>query len=351
MTMKKLLYIIPLLAIAAIVVIKLKNNKKIAQDKVYQYNKEQAVNVQADTLRFVQNEEGNFFTGTFEPDKETKLSAEAQGKINMIYVDAGTIVKKGQTLLKLDDALLRHQLQGVEVQVEGLEDDVRRYTILANAEAIQGVQLEKAVLALKAAKIQRNTLQEQINKTAVSAPFNGVITQKFTEVGAFASPGIPLLQLTDIRQLRFTVNVPESDLNLFRNSQTYPVQADAYPEVNFSGKTILIGSKGNTGNSFPIQFLVSNTADLKIKSGMFGRVLLKTESGKESLIIPASAIIGSGSQPQVYIIKEGKAQLQNITVSNRIQNRAVISAGLNEGDVIITGGFINLFNGANVIIK
>jgi RND family efflux transporter MFP subunit len=348
--MKKLLYIIPLLAIAAIIVIKLKNNKKTAEAKIYQYDKEQPVNVQADTLTLMPGDFGSFYTGTFEPDRETKLSAEVQGKINAIYPDAGSYVRKDQPLVKLDDALLKHQLQAVDVQIEGLEDDVKRYTVLADAEAIQGVQLEKAVLGLKAVKVQRSTLLEQLNKTIVYAPFNGIVTMKLTEVGAFASPGIALLQLTDIGQLRFTVNVPESDLNLFRPNQTYSIKTDVYPELNLSGKAILIGSKGNTGNSFPVQFLVSNTADLKIKSGMFGKVFTETKGRKQSLIIPSSAIVAPGDRPQVYIIKGGKAILQDIVVAKHIQNRAIISSGLKEGDIIVTGGFINLFNGANVTI-
>ncbi|MBK9801245.1 MAG: hypothetical protein IPP56_16495 [Bacteroidetes bacterium] len=50
----------------------------------------------------------------------------------------------------------------------------------------------------------------------------------------------------------------------------------------------------------------------------------------------------SENQPQVYIVKNDKALLQNITISNKIQNKAVVSSGLNEGDVIVTNGFINL---------
>jgi membrane fusion protein (multidrug efflux system) len=50
-------------------------------------------------------------------------------------------------------------------------------------------------------------------------------------------------------------------------------------------------------------------------------------------------------------VKNGKALLQNITISKKIQNKAVVSNGLNEGDVIVTNGFINLFDGANVTVK
>ena len=349
--LKKVLYVIIPLAIIAIVVVKLKNNKEISQSKVYQYDKEQALNVQADTLQ-IENVDAEFsYSGTFEPNKETKISAELQGKINTVLVDVGSVVNKGQSLILLDNSILKLQLQTIEVQIEGLEADVNRYTILAKADVIQGVQLEKAELGLKSAKVQKATLLEQINKTTIKAPFNGVVTAKLSEVGAFAAPGIPLLQITDIKILKFTVNVPEKDLSQFKFNQSYFISADAYPEISLSGKTSMIGSKANIGSSFPIQFTINNTSDLKIKSGMFGKVNLKNDIEEKGIIISASAIVGSANQPQIYLIKNGKSVLQNITISKKIQNKVVVLSGLKEGDVIVTNGFVNLFDGANVTVK
>jgi len=349
--MKKVLYIIIPLALIAIVVIKLKSNKEIVKDKVYQYDKEQAINVQVDTIKSELIGAEFAYSGTFEPNKETKLSAEIQGKINDVLVDVGTFVTKGQSLIQLDNSLLKLQLQSAEVQVEGLEADVKRCTVLANADAVQGVQLEKAELGLKSAKVQRATLLEQINKTTIKAPFNGVVTAKLTEEGAFAAPGVPLLQITDISVLKFTVNVSENDLSSFQLNQTFSINADAYSDVLLSGKATMIGSKANMGSSFPVQFIVSNTSDLKIKSGMFGKVNLKSDNQKSGIIIPSSAIIGSSSQPQVYKVKNGKAVLHNITIAQKIKNKTVVSKGLEEGDVIVTNGFINLFDDANVTVK
>lgn len=349
--MKKVLYIIIPLALIAIVVIKLKSNKEIVKDKVYQYDKEQAVHVQVDTIKSELIGAEFAYSGTFEPNKETKLSAEIQGKINDVLVDVGTFVTKGQSLIQLDNSLLKLQLQSAEVQVEGLEADVKRFTVLANADAVQAVQLEKAELGLKSAKVQRATLIEQINKTTIKAPFNGVVTAKLTEEGAFAAPGVPLLQITDISVLKFTVNVSENDLSSFQLNQTFSINADAYSDVLLSGKATMIGSKANMGSSFPVQFIVSNTSDLKIKSGMFGKVNLKSDNQKSGIIIPSSAIIGSSSQPQVYKVKNGKAVLHNITIAQKIKNKTVVSKGLEEGDVIVTNGFINLFDDANVTVK
>lgn len=349
--MKKVLYILLPIALIAIVIIKLKSNKEIVKEKVYQYDKEEAINVQAEIIKaeIIGNEFS--YSGTFEPNKETKLSSEVQGKVNEVLVDAGSYVTKGQALIQLDNSLLKLQLQSAEVQIEGLEADVKRFTVLAKADAVQGVQLEKAKLGLKAAQVQKTTLLEQITKTTIKAPFNGIVTAKLTEEGAFAAPGVPLIQLTDISSLRFTVNVPENDLSSFRLNQTYSIQADAYSDVNLTGKASLIGSKANIGNSFPVQFIVNNTTDFKIKSGMFGKLILRNETQKTGIIIPASAIIGPSGQPQVYLVKNNKAVLQNIFIAQKIKNKVVVSSGLEEGDKIVTNGFINLFDGANVTVK
>ncbi len=104
--MKKILYIIIPLALIAIVVIKLKTNKEIVKDKVYQYDKEEAINVIADTIQIEFIGAEIPLSGTFEPNKETKLSAEIQGKINEVLVDLGSNVTKGQMLIQLDNSLL-----------------------------------------------------------------------------------------------------------------------------------------------------------------------------------------------------------------------------------------------------
>lgn len=349
--MKKIIYLLIPVALVAVVAVRLKSNKATTDAKVYHYDKQQLVNVRVDTLELMNVDGSYLYTGHFEPDKESRISAEIQGKVNAIYVDAGSLVKRGQSLLQLDNSLLKLQLQAVEVQIDGLQADVDRYTILTQADAVQGVQLEKAQLGLKAAHVQRSTLLEQISKTTLRAPFPGIITAKLTEVGAFAAPGVPLLQITDLAELRFTINVPESELSMFNATASAKIVADVYPNEEFLGRVEMIGSKSNVGNSFPVQFKVRNTSDFKIKSGMFGKLILESTEMNKQIVISASDIAGSAIRPQVYLIKDGKAVLRDINISKRFGNKATISSGLQEGDVIVTEGFINLFDGANVIVK
>ncbi|MBK8820483.1 MAG: hypothetical protein IPN49_15840 [Saprospiraceae bacterium] len=115
------------------------------------------------------------------------------------------------------------QLKANEIQIEGLKQDVNRFTILADADAIQGVQLEKAVMQLsiaenqrtsilnksgiKTAEAQRKSIIEQIKKTSIVAPFDGVITAKLSEIGSFAA-WCAFIAVIQIGTLRFTINVP-----------------------------------------------------------------------------------------------------------------------------------------------
>ncbi len=277
-------YLIPaiiLIGIFAGIVFKLKSNKKTAQERIYQFDKSEVVPFKNDStvLALPNTADGALqLTGTFEPYRDTKISAELQGKINRVFVDAGSIISQGETLIQLDNALLQLQLQSIDVQIQGFQADVNRYSILAKADAVQGIQLEKAELGLKSAQIQQATVQEQINKTTIKAPFGGVVTAKLSEAGAFAAPGVPLVQIIDISKLKFTINVPEKDLKHFQMGRNYTIVADAYPDTKLSGRVIMIGSKANIGNSFPVQFLVQNLKNQALKAGMFGNITIQTKN-------------------------------------------------------------------------
>lgn len=346
--MKNILSILILIALLAIIALQLKSNKETVENKVYHFDKEQAINVETQKLTLKSESDDYQIAGNFMPNHDAKINSEMQGKITSILVDEGNVVKKGQRLIKLDDELLKLQLKTLDVQINGLKVDINRFKILAKADAIQGVQLEKAELGLQTANSNRNTILEQIKKTSIYAPFNGVVTMKMIDVGSFANPGIPLLQLTDLNKMKFTINVPESDLYLFELNKMYKIKVDALPNIDLQGKTTLIGSRSNMGNSFPVQFEIKNTKNQSIKAGMFGKLQLDNKDAVQKIVIPASTIIGSSIEPQVYIVKNGKSILQNIVISKRVGNNVIVESGLKEGDEIVLNGFINLYDGANI---
>ncbi len=348
---KKIIYITVSLITLAAIIAALKFNKTKTEDRVFRYDREKPVYIGAQEVKLSAVESERVYSGVFEPEKETKIGAEIQGKITELWVDAGSYVAAGQKLMQIDNTLLKIQLENAAAQAEGLEADVKRYSVLAKADAIQGVQLEKALIGLRSAKAQKALIEEQINKTTIKAPFSGIVTAKMTEVGAFAAPGMPLLQITNISMLRFTVNASENDIQVFQNSPSAIITPDALPDVQIQGKLFMVGSKANPGNSFTILFRANNTSDNKIKAGMFGRVHIKDRKTKEGIVVPASAVAGTTNQPQLYKVLNGKAALINVSIGSRFDEKVEISSGLKAGDIIVTDGFINLFDGANVRYK
>lgn len=338
-------------AVVAVVFVRLAHNKRTAEALVYRYDNAQPVSVAVDTVRLEPLGEARSYVGLFEPDRESKVSAEVQGKIAEVLVNVGCRVSQGQPLVQLDNTLLRLQLQGVEVQISGLQSDVDRYTVLAKADAVQGVQLEKAQLGLRAAQVQRATLQEQIAKTTIRAPFAGIVTAKFNEAGAFASPGVPLVQLTDIATLRFTNSVPEADINGFKEGQAWRVSADALPGIPLEGTVVLVGAKADPANNYPVQLRVKNAAEGHIRAGMFGRVYLHEGEQQQGVLVATNAVMMEQGRAEVYVLKDGKAVRHGVSTGTHVGDRLEITHGLAPGDVVVTAGFIDLRDGANVVVQ
>jgi len=327
------------------------SNKEIATDRIYKYDKSKPINVKTNQIKLHPLNTEHRYSGTFQPNKEVKLSADSQGKIIKVFADYGDVVKESQPLLELDQSMMKLQLDAVNNKISGLEKDIERYKKLVESNAIQGVKLEKALLGLDAAKIERATVQEQLNKTTVRAPFDGIITAKLTEKGAFAAPGVPLFQLTDIETLKFTILVTEYEVSKFQRNDTIKLSVDAIPDEKFNGLVTMVGSKANKSMNFPIEISVDNKS-MKIKAGMFGHATTAvSQISEQGILVPFAAIIGETNAPKVYIVEEGKAKLHDIELGGTIANKAIVKKGLNTNDVIVVEGITNLFDGANVITK
>ena len=349
--MKRIIGLLVLAAIVVITIVTLMNNKKIAADKVYEYDKAEPINVITQIIKANRSNSIQPYSGSFEPNREVKLSADIQGKITKLFVKNGDIVKEGQPLLLLDKSLISFQLEAVNTKIKGLEKDIERYKVLVESNAIQGVKLEKALLGLEAAKIEKATIQEQLNKSTVRAPFDGVITAQLTEKGAFAAPRVPLFQLTDISSLKFTFLVTENEIYDFHKNDTIQLNVDAIPQQNFNGVVTMIGSKANMAMNFPIEISVDNEA-MQIKAGMFGHASIgKSLGDDQEILIPLSAVFGETTAPKVYILESGKALIRDIELNGTIENKAIVKKGLLINDEIVVEGITNLFDGANVNVK
>ncbi len=347
--MKRIISILVIVGILAIIVVQLTLNKKEAENRVYQYDIEASVQVLGDIVKGNDIAQEKIFSGVFESMNEVKLSADIQGKIMQIFVKEGQVVTKGQALLKMDDEMLRLQLNVLETKLDGLKKDEARYLTLSNEDAVPAVTLEKTQNAIATVEAEKKTILEQISKSTVRSPFNGVISMKFCEVGGFASPAVPLFELINQTDLKFVINVPEEDLFLFNDSQNYSVKTSIAIDpisVNLSQ----VSSKGGLGNSFKIEFQLENSTGLKPK--MIGELKFVTDETKSNtLTIPSVAIIGSESNPEIYLVSKGKAIRTSISILSRNGDILSVSGNIQQGDTVVIGGFVNLFDNANVIVN
>ena|SRR5690554_297758 len=349
--MKKIITIVVLTGLVGITVFQLMKNKTETEAIVFHYDKDKSIKVDAITAKVSNMDTRQTIDGNFMANREVKLNADIQGKIDVVKVDLGSEVKKGQILIELDNSLLKLQLESVKIQVKDLEKDYERYRILTEADAIQKAKLDKIQLQLQSAIIQRRTIEEQINKTTIRAPFDGTITHKFVEIGAFAAPGVPLLQLSQMNVLRFTAYVGEGEVNAFSIGDEVVLKADQYPQVNFSGKIIAIGSKANPAARYPVEIEVQNNKEYPIRAGMFGQVILDKKTEKSGIVLPLSVIQGQLDDAKVYVVKAGKAVLVPVQVLSTEGSSVLVGDGISEGDKIVSRGFVNLFDGARVIMK
>lgn len=345
--MKRSIIWIILLLLLALTVWKLASNKSVQEERVYRHDRNAAVHVTVDTVRQQAFTDGVRYAGTIGSLLEGKVMAEVSGRVVDVAVAEGQWVEKGRVMMKLDGELLRLQMQAAEVQVEGLEKDQRRYSILTGADAVQGVQLEKTDLALRGARIQLNTLKEQVQRTTITAPFSGFVTQLGVEVGTVLNPSMPVAMITSDRALELVVQVPGPELAAFRKGQTVQVVPES-GSMHVPGTVESVGSRGDMAHNFPVHITLKADAEHGVKPGMAATVRSEPSDAKAWPTIPSAAIIGSSLEPEVYVVENDTVRRKRIVTAGRDGGRVAVSQGLAPGEAVVTSGFISLADGAPV---
>jgi RND family efflux transporter MFP subunit len=329
---------------------KLMSNQEKVKKKLFIHDATAEVYVESSSPVTHTFENALSFLGTFEPVRQNTIGSDASGKIIKLAIEEGSRVSQGQLIAKVDDEMLQLQLQNAEISIEGQENDDKRYTNLANENAVAGVQVEKTKLGLRSAQVQKKQIQKQLRSTNIVAPFSGVVTKKMVDLGSVIGPGTQLVELTDISSLKLTVSVPERDIMKFRVGQSVNVFVDIYNNKSFSGKVTNINVQADKSHNFKVQITVKNP-NSQIMSGMYGSVKLSNTKSITALSIPRRALVGSSKNPRVYVIRDGKAVLVSFTAGTSDGEYIEVVSGLTPKDQIVVKGQVNLQNNAPVTTK
>ncbi|HSF69069.1 MAG TPA: efflux RND transporter periplasmic adaptor subunit [Nitrospira sp.] len=274
-------------------------------------------------------------TGQVETVYQATLSSRIQGTIDRVSVLEGTEVKKGQTLIELDNRDLQAELARAAAEVENAKANFSRMKSLYAEDAVSKQEMENATRAFKVAEANRKAVLAQLSYTVVRAPFDGVITEKKVEAGELASPGQALLKMEDPNRLRLEATVAESDLKAIGRGDRIRVIIDALPSESLIGVVSQILPAGDPQtHTFAVKVDLPKTPGLK--SGMFGRLQLDKGISR-TIVLPSSAVIERGEMTSVFVVDpDHVARLRWVRIGRRFNQQAEILSGINEGEHVLT---------------
>jgi multidrug efflux pump subunit AcrA (membrane-fusion protein) len=184
---------------------------------------------------------------------------------------------------------------------------------------------------------ERNHLKD----TRIVAPFQGEISRKYVDAGAFvspSSPSTPLVSLLHTETLKIVANVLERDIPLLKAGMKAKIRVEAYPERVFEGRVEKINASLELSTrTLQAEIYIINK-DRALKPGMFANVEVILLEKPETLVIPREAVLESGSEMSVFVIEGKQAARKPIAIGYEQDQMVEVLKGLNAGDQVIIKG-------------
>ncbi|RPI67386.1 MAG: efflux RND transporter periplasmic adaptor subunit [Ignavibacteriae bacterium] len=301
-----------------------------------------AVSVNAIVVRPQAFEELVTLTGSVISNEAVEVRPEISGRIVSVNFREGQRVTKGQLLVKLFDADLQAQMKKTEHQVRLDEDKVRRLKQIRAVDGVSIEDLETAEATLEMHKAEIDMIKAQIAKTAILAPFNGVIGLRNVSEGAVVSPSTVITLLKDDTQLKLECTVPEKYATTIKQGTRIsfsvrgkqlanPLTATVYatdPELDARSRTLRIRAA------------IDKTTDLL--PGMFADVMLNMGTTNDAILVPTECVVVDIKGAKVFVAHNNRAREVRVETGTRSQETIRVLSGIAPGDTILTTGILIL---------
>jgi RND family efflux transporter MFP subunit len=309
-------------------------------------------------------------TGSLAPKFAADVKSEVSGTVKAVYVTQWVPVRKGEALARLDTSETEAGLEGLRA----LEAQARVQETRAQREYERAIQLkqyglittqglddaksalEAAQAASAAARAQVRTGEARLAKSAINAPMDGILAERFVSVGDRVENmggNQPMFRIVDNRLLDLTVTIPSSELPGVRVGQPLEFTTDAVPGRTFSGKVMFINPMVDAASrSAKVTAEVPN-ADGALRGGLFvkGRIILSRRPGV--IQVPREAMLNwnvSQNTATVFVVRNGQADERKVQTGAANGTSVEIVSGLNAGDTVATRGAFALKNGDRVTV-
>lgn len=351
--MKKVIYILIAVALIVWAGFTLVGNKQKMQEETAIVAEQSAyVAVRVDTVRAEVVNSSYRANGNFAPFQDLKLSSERGGQVVRVLVQEGAKVSVGQTLAVIKADMQSVELQNAEAAYLTAKKDAERFESAFKTGGVTQQQLDQMKLQLQSAQARLNQAKISVGDTNIKSTINGIVNKRHIEPGTVVAPGAPLFDVVNVSKLKLKANATENQVANIKVGDEVTIKASVYPNKEFKGKVTFIAAMADESLNFPVEVEVLNNDNNDLRAGMYGSVIFssKDENNTPVTVVPRNAFVGSISNNEIFVAREGVAHLTKVVAGRNFGEQVEILEGLKEGDIVITSGIINLTDGAKISI-
>lgn len=278
-------------------------------------------------------------TGNILPFETTEIKPEISGRVVYLNINEGSMVSKGQLLVKLFDADLQAQLKKLQVQLQIAEKTEERQKELLKISGISQQDYDLSLLQLTNLKADIELVQVNIGKTEIRAPYSGKLGLKNVSPGAYISPTNILTNISQVNQLKIEFSIPEKYSSQIRNGMEVNFSVEGSPNVYKASISATESSVEQNTRNLKIRALVKR-GDRYLVPGNFAKVEIILGRNENAIMIPSQAIIPVARGKQVVTLKNGQVSFIPVITGVRDSSRVQVVEGLSAGDTLITTGLL-----------
>jgi len=308
--------------------------------------------------------------GVLLPFESVQIFPKVNGFVKEVLVDRGSVVREGAVLLRLEapemeDRLASARLKYVEAHSNYLsaKDKYDRMVIISRTPGtISAYDMEAARdqmiadSALAQGEMQEEKAQQDLyGYLTVTAPFDGVITERNVHPGALVGPGAqgarPMLVLQETGKLRLVVSIPEQYTKQFGKAGVLDYSVNAIPGSVFKGRIARsAGALDDNYRAETIEVDVPNAGG-NFKPGMYAEVRLPVDGDANAFVVPKSAIVTSTERKYVVVEHDGKALWIDVSLGNDLGDSTEVFGNLHTGDHVLASADYTIKEGSDISVN
>jgi RND family efflux transporter MFP subunit len=286
--------------------------------------------------------------GTVRARLHSVIEAKVSGKIEQMLTVPGQDVEAGELLVQLDAREVQAQLDQAAAVRQQAESDLKRATDLFQQKILSSSEYDSAQSKFRVADAAATEAKTLLGYTKVTAPFAGVITRKYADVGDLAAPGKPLLEMEDARDLQLEADVPEAVIDRLTLGDKLGVRVSGVSNELAGVVSEIAPSADPNSRTFLVKLDLPPTSGLR--AGQFGRVAVPVGE-TSALRVPVSAVLQRGEVELVFVVANGHAQLRIVKTGKRVGDEVELASGVDAGEPVVTEGASSLLDGQPVTLQ